>query len=163
MPPRHYAAWITTDSTCLDQPNVDVVVLEDVLISEPDDDEGSWSSTGTQWFHGITGVNAKDGDHGDACREALALLENAGWRTQSLADGEGVDTGYTVTVEWTGPTATWSVLPGPAPPATARPRCTRWRASRAATPSAWRCTPSTTTPPAAAGTGDASPRGCASP
>lgn len=93
----HFTAWLTTDTTCLDQPNADVVVLRDQHSGDPDD-KTPWTSTGeAPVFHGVTRVDAKDGDFDAAIREAEALLHEAGWRTRG--GWETVPTGSIVTVE----------------------------------------------------------------
>ena len=95
MENEHFTAWLTTDPTCLDQACADVVVLADELRGEPDDRD-AWFSTGDPLFTATTTVDAKDGDQGDAIREAVDLLDAEGWRV----DGkwEAVTTGATVTV-----------------------------------------------------------------
>lgn len=92
---EHFTAWLTTDTSCLDQACADVVVLRDELRGEPDD-PNAWSSTGDPLFTATTTVDAKDGDQADAMREAEELLQAAGWEL----DGkwEPVTTGATVTV-----------------------------------------------------------------
>jgi hypothetical protein len=92
---EHFTAWLTTDSTCLDQSNADVSVLRDELRGEPDDPD-AWSSTGDPLFHAITAMDARDGDHDDAKREAEDLLTKKGW----TLDGTWapVPTGYVATV-----------------------------------------------------------------
>jgi hypothetical protein len=92
----HFTAWLTTDTTCLDQGCADVTVLKDELHGEPDD-PGAWSSTGDPLHYAVTTVNAADGDHDDALSEAKALLATAGWRV--VGSWEAVPTGYTATVE----------------------------------------------------------------
>ena len=92
---EHFTAWLTTDPTCLDQGCADVVVLRDELRGEPDD-PNAWSSTGDPLFSAATTVDAKDGDMEDAMREAVDLLETAGWKLDG--NWEAVSTGATVTV-----------------------------------------------------------------
>lgn len=93
---EHFTAWLTTDPSCLDQACADVVVLADELRGEPDD-PNAWASTTDQRFKAVTTVDAKDGDHKDAMREATDLLESAGWSLDGA--WEANDTGYIVTVE----------------------------------------------------------------
>ena len=92
---EHFTAWLTTDTSCLDQACADVVVLRDELRGEPDDRD-AWFSTGDPLFTGATTVDAKDGDYEDAQQEAEELLHAAGW----ALDGawEPVATGATATV-----------------------------------------------------------------
>lgn len=92
---EHFTAWLTTDPGALDQGCADVVVLRDELRGEPDD-PNAWASTSDEQFKAATTVDAKDGDHENAQREAEEQLEAAGWEM----DGkwEATDTGYIVTV-----------------------------------------------------------------
>lgn len=92
---EHFTAWLTTDSSCLDQGCADVVVLRDELQGEPDD-RNAWTSTGDPLMHAVTTVDAKDGDAVDAIREAGELLEAHGWERDG--DWEAVPTGYIATV-----------------------------------------------------------------
>lgn len=84
-----YVAWVTTDTTCLDQDNVDVVVLRDEKDVAP-------GETNEPLFSAVTSVPAKDGDHDDAIRETEARLTDAGWTV--TGKWEPVPTGYVVTV-----------------------------------------------------------------
>lgn len=79
-----FVAWLTTDPTCLDQDNADVVVLRDEKDVAP-------GETNEPLFSAVTSVPAKDGDHDDAIREAESLLADAGWRV--TGDWEPVPTG----------------------------------------------------------------------
>ncbi len=81
----NFYAWITTDTTCLDQGCADVVVLRDENDVQP-------GETNEPLFTATTTVNAKDGDHEDAIREAVDLLESAGWKMNG--DWEPITTGY---------------------------------------------------------------------
>jgi prevent-host-death family protein len=94
--PEHFTAWITTDTSALDQACADVVVLADELQGEPDD-PNPWSSTGEPLFSAATTVDAAEGDIEDAMREAEELLAAAGWTKAS--QWESVPTGCIVTVE----------------------------------------------------------------
>lgn len=84
-----YVAWLTTDPTCLDQDNADVVVLRDEKDVAP-------GEANEPLFSAVTSVPAKDGDHGDAIREAESLLADAGWRV--TGDWEPVPTGCVAAV-----------------------------------------------------------------
>lgn len=92
---EHFTAWLTTDPGALDQGCADIVVLRDELRGEADD-PNAWASTGDERFSAATTVDAKDGDHEDAQREAEELLEAAGWKLDGKWDA--TDTGYIVTV-----------------------------------------------------------------
>jgi hypothetical protein len=92
---EHFTAWLTCDTSCLDQPNADVVVLRDELRGEPDD-PNAWFSTTDEHFRAVTNVEAKGGDHDDMIREAESLLDDAGWKIDGA--WEPVDTGYIVPV-----------------------------------------------------------------
>lgn len=92
---EHFTAWLTTDPSCLDQACADVVVLRDELRGEADD-PNAWASTDDERFSAVTTVDAKDGDQVDAMREAVELLEAAGWKLDG--EWEAVPTGATVTV-----------------------------------------------------------------
>lgn len=89
MTPEHFYAWITTDTTCLDQGCADVVVLRDENDVQP-------GETNEPLFTATTTVNAEDGDHEDAMREAAELLAAAGWRMEGA--WEATDTGYIAAV-----------------------------------------------------------------
>lgn len=69
----NFVAWLTTDITCLDQGCADVVVLRDEADVAPGEDN-------EPLFSAVTTVDARDGDHDDAIREAELLLARAGWR-----------------------------------------------------------------------------------
>ncbi|MFD5504644.1 hypothetical protein ACFWJS_33880 [Streptomyces sp. NPDC127061] len=84
MATTRFTAWLGTIASVLDQENIDVVVLED-------------DHSGDPAFTAITGIPAEGGDHEAAQREAEELLSAAGWSTVGTWDG--VDTGYTITVE----------------------------------------------------------------
>ncbi|PBC72309.1 MULTISPECIES: hypothetical protein [unclassified Streptomyces] len=96
MTTTHFTAWLTTDASCLDQPNIDVTVLEDELIGDNPANDGAWSSQGDPLFHAVTGVPAADSSTGRAEKEAQSLLEAAGWTVEG--DWEPVPTGGVVTV-----------------------------------------------------------------
>jgi len=93
--PERFTAWLTTDPTALDQACADVVVLRDELRGEADD-PNAWAASGDERFKAVTTVDARDGDHEDAMREAAELLAAAGWRMEGA--WEATDTGYIVTV-----------------------------------------------------------------
>ena len=82
-------AWLTMDSTCLDQEYADVVVFRDEADVAP-------GETNEPLFSALTTVDAADGDDEDAIREAEHLLEDAGWRM--VGKWEPVTTGYIVDV-----------------------------------------------------------------
>jgi prevent-host-death family protein len=96
--PEHFTAWLTTDPTCMeqDQTCADVLVLADELDGEDPGNPDHWTSTTDEHFKAMTTVDAVDGDHADAKREANELLEDAGWKLDG--QWEGVDSGYVVTV-----------------------------------------------------------------
>jgi hypothetical protein len=101
MTATHFTAWLTVDTTCLTGPVCDVAVLQDEAVSYRADQDGTespvWGSTGDPLFHADTTVDAKDGDHDDAIKQAKELLDNAGWTI--TGDWDTVDTGYIATVE----------------------------------------------------------------
>lgn len=84
-----FYAWVTTDPTCLDQGCADVVVLRDENDVRP-------GETNEPLFTATTTVDAKDGDHEDAIREAVDLLEAGGWTLAGAWDA--VPTGYLAAV-----------------------------------------------------------------
>ncbi|MGW6912615.1 hypothetical protein ACWGB8_02135 [Kitasatospora sp. NPDC054939] len=95
-PGPHFTAWVTTDTSCLDQPNIDVDVLADTIhgynASGP-----VWTSSTTTLTHLTTTVPAADGDGDKALKEAKDLLAEAGWTLTGTWDA--VDTGFVATVE----------------------------------------------------------------
>lgn len=93
---EHYTAWITTDTSCLDQDNADITVLRDEQLGA-DGDPNGWSSTGDPVHYATTSINARTGDHDDIVAEAKALLAAAEWDVTGT--WEAVPTGYTATVE----------------------------------------------------------------
>ncbi|WP_329126143.1 hypothetical protein [Streptomyces sp. NBC_01353] len=98
MTTTHFTAWLTTTTSALDQDNIDIVILEDELIGDPEAGDAAWACKGgIALFTGITNVPAEDGDHTKAKLEAEDLMRDAGWATVGAWDG--VDTGYIVTVE----------------------------------------------------------------
>lgn len=95
----HFTAWLVNDSSCLDQENCDLTVLQDTLISGDPESAGSWGtdSSKPQAFYGVTSVSAKDSDIDAALVEAEVMLRDAGWRTVGAWDV--VPNAYTITVE----------------------------------------------------------------
>ncbi len=101
---QHYTAWLTTDATMVTNDTMDVVVLADEeQESGRYDDAGEpildWFSTGDPLFHADTSTNVRDGDHEDGQRDAVQLLEDAGWVVRG--DWKPVASGYVATVERT--------------------------------------------------------------
>ncbi|GAX57262.1 hypothetical protein [Streptomyces olivochromogenes] len=97
----HFTAWLVNDTSALDQPCMDVTVIEDQAISYKQDEEGNetpvWASQGDQKFYAVTTVDARDGDIDDAQTETEALLAASGWKT--VGDWDVTDNAYIVTVE----------------------------------------------------------------
>lgn len=89
----HFTAWLTTDTSALDQPNIDITVLEDEELGN----KGWTSKGGPALFTTATNIPAEDGDHDKAQAEADDLLSEAGWNT--VGSWDAVDTGYIITVE----------------------------------------------------------------
>lgn len=79
---RHFTAWMVNDPSALDQPCMDVTVLEDQLIGADPADDGAWitDSSKPTAFYAITTVDAREGDGSDGCSEAEDLMAAAGWR-----------------------------------------------------------------------------------
>jgi hypothetical protein len=98
MTVRHFTAWLVNDTSCLDQPNMDITILEDALIGDPEDD-GAWTTDSSKpiAFHAITDTDARDGDIAEGIRQAEHLLANAGWST--VGSWDATDNAYTITVE----------------------------------------------------------------
>ncbi len=102
MTARHFTAWLVNTPSALDQPCMDVTILEDEIIGYTEvfgEQQPSWSTDSGKApaFYAITTVDAQDGDDEDGCTEAEDLMSVAGWRT--AGKWEAVDTGYIVTVE----------------------------------------------------------------
>jgi hypothetical protein len=97
MTATHFTAWLVNDTSCLDQPCMDVTVLEDDLIGEDPEDRGAWSSNGNTHFYAVTTVDARDGDDADGVTQAEELLRAAGWRT--VGQWDVTTSAYVVTVE----------------------------------------------------------------
>jgi hypothetical protein len=94
---RHFTAWLVNIPSCLDQDFMDLTVLEDELIGDPDDGNWATDSSKEPAFYAITTVDALDGDVEDAQREAKELLTAAGWSI--VGDWDVTDNAYVVTVE----------------------------------------------------------------
>ena len=101
----HFTAWLTTDSSALEDDLCDVTVLRDEPSGTRTDDFGNetedWTSVGDPVFYAKTSIRhdqgADDGSGATAAeQEARDLLENAGWRL--TGSWEAVTTGGTVTV-----------------------------------------------------------------
>lgn len=99
MTARHFTAWLVNDHSALDQPFMDVTILEDELIGADPEDNGAWATDTTKptAFYAVTKVDARDGDAADGCDQAEDLMSNAGWRMVGTWDA--VDNAYIVTVE----------------------------------------------------------------
>lgn len=97
--PTHFTAWLVNDPSALDQPFMDITILEDQLIGGDSDDDGSWGTDSSKptAFYAVTKVDARDGDAEDGCDEAETLMSAAGWRT--VGNWDAVDNAYIVTVE----------------------------------------------------------------
>lgn len=95
----HFTAWLVNDTSALDQPCMDITVLEDELIGADPEDDSSWSTDTTKptALYAVTKVDARDGNAEDGCNEAEDLMRNAGWRT--IGQWDAVDNAYVVTVE----------------------------------------------------------------
>lgn len=100
--PEHFTAWITTDPTCLEGDNADVVVLRDENTGDQLDRDGAetpvWSSTGDPLTHVVTSINVTTDDPWDGrlTAEAEDLLARAGWTV--TGGWKSVSTGVTATV-----------------------------------------------------------------
>jgi hypothetical protein len=99
MTVQHFTAWLVNAPSALDQPCMDVTILEDQLIGANPEDEGAWSTDTSKptAFYAVTSIDARDGDAEDGCDEAEDLMREAGWRT--VGNWEAVDNAYIVTVE----------------------------------------------------------------
>jgi hypothetical protein len=98
MTATHFTAWVTTTTSALDQDNIDVTILEDEEIGDPEGGDGTWACKGGDaLFYAITSVPAEDGDTAQALREAEELMRDAGWTT--VGKWDDVDTGCIITVE----------------------------------------------------------------
>ncbi|MGP4114644.1 hypothetical protein ACTWP5_27510 [Streptomyces sp. 4N509B] len=97
MTTKHFTAWLVNDRSALETDYMDVTVIEDELIGGDPEDETAWASHGDQQFHAVTTVDARDGDAEDGIREAVDLLDDAGWRV--VGKWEATPNAYTATVE----------------------------------------------------------------
>jgi hypothetical protein len=105
MTRRHFTAWLTNDPSMLDQPNMDVAIIEDILTGDDADDPRAWSSSSNpQPFYAVTDVPARDDDStpnaGDARKgieAAETLMRAAGWRV--VSDWTDTPSAYVATVE----------------------------------------------------------------
>ncbi|MFF3547093.1 hypothetical protein ACFYXD_35310 [Streptomyces platensis] len=99
MTVRHFTAWLVNDPSALDQPCMDIAILEDELIAGDPEDDGSWGTDSSKptAFYAVTKVDARDGDAQDGIDEAEDLMSAAGWRT--VGNWDTVDNAYIVTVE----------------------------------------------------------------
>lgn len=96
----HFTAWLTNDPSCLDQPCIDLTVLEDEPIDDADGKiEWVTDSSKDPEFYAVTTVEATADDIDDAFKQAEQLLDDAGWRIVGHWDVN--TTSYTVTVERT--------------------------------------------------------------
>jgi hypothetical protein len=98
---RHFTAWMATGSSVLDQPNMDVTIIEDALTGADGDDPRAWSSgvpgDAPHPFYAMTEINAREGDAEDGIKAAEALMAAAGWRV--VSKWEATPDAYTATVE----------------------------------------------------------------
>lgn len=102
MTVRHFTAWLVNDPSALDQPCMDITILEDEITgyhSVFGEEEPSWSTDTSKptAFYAVTKVDARDGDAQDGIDEAEDLMSAAGWRT--VGSWDTVDNAYIVTVE----------------------------------------------------------------
>jgi hypothetical protein len=99
MTVTHFTAWLVNDASCLDQPCMDVTVLEDELLGEDPADHAAWTTDSSKpiAFHAVTTVDARDGDDADGVTQAEELLRAAGWRT--VGQWDVTTSAYVVTVE----------------------------------------------------------------
>lgn len=94
--PTHYTAWLTNNPAALDQPNMDIAVLEDDLVGDPDDGDTAWVCMGNDpVFYAVTDMSVDDYT-GDPCARAANILCAAGW--SRVGEWTSVDTGYIATV-----------------------------------------------------------------
>lgn len=95
----HYTAWLTNVASCLDQPNIDLTVLQDKLTGADPTQDGDWSTDPDrpQALYAVTSVPAEDGDIDDAIKEAENLLVASGWTT--IGAWDVCDSSYFITVE----------------------------------------------------------------
>lgn len=99
MTVRHFTAWLVNDPSALDQPCMDVAILEDQLIGMDPEDESAWATDSSKptAFYAVTTVDARHGDAEDGCDQAEDLMRAAGWKT--VGQWDTVDNAYIVTVE----------------------------------------------------------------
>jgi hypothetical protein len=99
MTTTHFTAWLVNDTSCLDQPCMDITVLEDELLGEDPADHAAWTTDSSKpiAFHALTTVDARDGDIDRGIAEAEAAMDAAGWRIVGAWDA--VDNAYIVPVE----------------------------------------------------------------
>lgn len=95
--PRHFTAWLVNISSCLDQPNCDLTVIEDELIGEDPENHDAWFSTTEHPFYGITDVPAEDGDIDLAKEQSETMLSVRGWRT--VGDWRATENAYIIVVQ----------------------------------------------------------------
>jgi hypothetical protein len=93
---KHFTAWLTNDTSALDQSCMDLTILADELIGTDPEREDGWASNGPQVFYAVTTVDATDGDIKDGIAEAEELMSAAGWETAGSWDA--TPNAYTVTV-----------------------------------------------------------------
>lgn len=101
MTAMHFTAWLVNDTSCLDQDNCDITIIEDQLIAGDPEDDRNWATDSCKppAFYATTSVNAKGGDIDAALTEARELMAAAGW--QPVGAWQAADTAYIVTVEHT--------------------------------------------------------------
>jgi len=96
MTNEHFTAWLCNIPSMLDQPNMDINVLEDELIGDPEEGEVAWACIGGESaFYAVTDMPADDYE-GNPLPEAERILTEAGWAR--AGEWSSVDTGYTLTV-----------------------------------------------------------------
>lgn len=98
MDTTHFTAWLVNDPSALDQPCMDVAILEDALIGADPEDKRAWAtdSSKPEAFRAVTTVDAREGEVKDAISEAEDLMEGAGWRV--IGDWDSVPNAYVATV-----------------------------------------------------------------
>ncbi|GGU62264.1 hypothetical protein [Streptomyces lavendofoliae] len=99
MTTTHFTAWLVNDASCLDQPYMDLTILEDELLGEDPANHAAWTTDGSKpiAFYSRTTVDARDGDIDQGIAEAEAAMEASGWRT--VGSWDVVDNAYIVPVE----------------------------------------------------------------
>lgn len=93
---KHYTAWLTNVRSALDQPNMDITILEDEAIGDPENGDGTWACAGGEAVYYTVTDMAADDYWGDCTAVATNILRHAGWDTTD--EWTSNDTGYAVSV-----------------------------------------------------------------